>query len=433
MLDGILRIGAAKQLLALSFFMLGVLPLSAAGRVYVKQYTPMLSAPSEKSGNPLKNLAVNEIVTVVYTEEALELTDLSQAWVRIRAEDGREGYVRLAMLSKELQAEPEVSVAFRDIEKKSYVTADALYVRTRPERSAPEAGMLVRNTQVTILEMSDNDDYIDGRAAKWARVRALDEVEGWVFSGYLGDEPRVESAGPQNEPKEDPNHISGGSSKTVKPPYLGVRDEPSAYGTVIGRLRQGKSVRIVDRQNSWESIAGLRSVWVRVQADGIDGWVFGGFLSSSGYTMSSDSLDKPFILPLDSSSYRRTSKYGGRKHPITGVPSFHTGVDLAASGGTPIYAAADGVVEVQNDTTGYGILTVVRHENGLVSYYAHQRKRLKFAGDRVTAGEVIGEVGTTGNSTGNHLHFEVRTNYNDTHFNPDVYVPFPEAQEVPGQ
>lgn len=433
MLHGSLRIAPLKWIWPTVLFLLAALPISAAGQVYVKQYIPMLSAPSEKSGNPLKNLAVNEVVTVVYTEEALEITDLSQAWVRIRAEDGREGYVRLGMLAKERQPEPEVTVAFRAIEKKSYVTADALYVRTRPERNASEAGMLVRNTEVTVLELSDNDDYIDGRAAKWARVKALDEVEGWVFSGYLGDEPRPESMGPQNEPKEDPNHINSGNSKTVKPPYLGVRDEPSAYGTVIGRLRQGKSVRIVDRQSSWESIAGVRSLWVRVQADGVDGWVFGGFLSSAGYTMSSDSLDKPFILPLDASSYRRSSKYGGRKHPISGIPSFHTGVDLAASGGTPIYAAADGVIEVQNDTTGYGLLTVVRHENGLVSYYAHQRKRLKFTGDRVTAGEMIGEVGTTGNSTGNHLHFEVRTNYNDTHFNPDLYVPFPEAQDESGR
>lgn len=419
--------------LVVAGFLLVTIPLAAAGRVYVKQYTPMLSAPSERSGKALKNLAINEVVTIVYTEEALELTDLSQAWVRIRAADGREGFVRLGRLAKEPQSEPEISVQFRDVEKKSYVTADALYVRANPERNAREVGMLVRNTQVSVLEMSDNDDYIDGRAAKWARVRAIDEVEGWVFSGYLSDEPRPENVGPANEPKEDPNHISNGSSKTVKPPYLSVRDEPSAYGTVIGRIRQGKSVRIVERQSSWENLAGLRSVWVRVQFDGLDGWVYGGFLSSSGYTMSSDSLDKPFILPLDPSSYRRTSKYGGRTHPISKVPSFHTGVDLAASGGTPIYAAGDGVVEVQNDHTGYGILTVVRHENGLVSYYAHQRKRYKQAGDRVTAGEVIGEVGTTGNSTGNHLHFEVRTNYNDTHFNPDLYVPFPEAQEVPGQ
>lgn len=407
-----------------------VAPLAAAQSVFVKNYTPLLSAPSEKTGKPLKNLALNEVVTVVYTEEALEVTDLALTWVRIRAADGREGYVRLGNLSKEKQSEPEFAVAFRDVEKKSYVSADALYIRSQPSRGAAEKGMLVRNTEVTVVEYSDRDDYIDGMTAKWARVRVSDEIEGWVFSGYLSDEPRPASVSANNEPKEDPNHINGGSSKTVKPPLLAVRDEPTRYGTVIGRIRQGKSVRILERAASWESLAGLRSVWVRVRYDDLEGWVFGGFLSSSGYTMSSDSLDKPFILPLDQSQYRRTSQYGPRKHPINGNPSFHSGVDLAAAGGTPIYAAGDGVIEIQNDNTGYGLLTVIRHENGLVSYYAHQSRRHKAVGDRVTAGELIGEVGTTGNSTGNHLHFEVRTNYNDAHYNPDMYVPFPEAQEV---
>lgn len=401
-------------------------PPAAAEKVYVKNYTPLLSLPSEKTGKPIKNLALNEVVIVVYMEEDLGITDLAQTWVRVRAADGREGFVKLGNLSREKQPEPEFTVAFRDIEKKAYVSADALYVREEPSRSAPSLGLLVRSSEVTVLEYSDEDDYIDGISAKWARIRA-DDLEGWVFSGYLSDEPRP--SGVSEEPKEDPNHILSGNSKIVRPPYLSVRDEPSRYGTIIGRIRQGKSVRILERLNNWENLAGQRSVWVRIRYDNLEGWVFGGFLSTAGYTMSSDSLDKPFVLPLDPASYRRTSSYGPRRHPINGKPSFHTGVDLAAAGGAPIYAAGDGVIELQNDNTGYGLLTVIRHENGLVSYYAHQRKRHKAVGDRVRAGELIGEVGTTGNSTGDHLHFEVRSNYNDTHFNPDHYVPFPEVKE----
>lgn len=416
----------------LSVFLATLSPLVAAQKVYVKNYTPLLSAPTEKTGKPLKNLAINEVVTVVYTEEDLGITDLAQTWVRVRAADGREGYVRLGSLSKEKQPEPEFTIAFRDIEKKAYVTADALYIRSEPRRSAAELGMLVRNAEVTVLEYSDVDDYIDGISAKWARIRMDDESEGWVFSGYLADEPRAPSQGYNNEPKEDPNHILSGSSKTVRPPLLAVRDEPSRYGTVIGRIKQGKSVRILERLSAWENLAGLRSIWVRVRYDDLEGWVYGGFLSTAGYTMSSDSLDKPFLVPLDPAQYRRTSKYGPRTHPVSKTPSFHSGVDLAAAAGTPIYAAGDGVIEVQNDNTGYGLLTVIRHENGLVSYYAHQSRRHKRIGDRVAAGELIGEVGTTGNSTGNHLHFEVRSNYNDAHFNPDLYVPFPEAQDVQG-
>lgn len=402
-------------------------PLLAAEKIYVKAYTPLLSHPSEKGSAPLKNLALNEVVTVVYREETLGATDDSQAWVRVRAEDGREGFVKQMNLSKEKQPEPEFQVAFRDIEKTMYVTADALYIRSAPERDSSELGMLARNTEVTVLKYSDVDDLIDGIAAKWARVRVSNEVEGWAFAGYLSESPRSSSQSANNEPKEDPNHILSGSSKTVKPPFLAVRDEPTRFGTALGRIKQGKSVRILERRESWESFAGLRSVWVRVRYDDLEGWVFGGFLSSAGYTMSSDSFDKPFILPLDVDHYRRTGNYGKRVHPIFKTASFHTGVDLGAAEGTTIYAAADGVVEVESDNTGYGILTVVRHPNGYVTYYGHQIKRYKSVGDKVVAGEAIGQVGSTGNSTGDHLHFEVRKGYNDTHFNPDLYVPFPEA------
>lgn len=420
------------RLLPLALFA-APLGLAAADTAYVNGYRPMLSSPSDTSGKAIKNLAHNEVVRIVYTEDTMDAADENQAWVRIRSADGREGYVRAGSLSQQKLAEPEFQVEFRDIEKKSYIAADALYLRAGPTRAAPEKGMLVRNTEVTLLEYSDNDDYIDGQTAKWARVRAGDDLEGWVFSGYLSDEPRPGGGGGGNSgPVEDPQHIMSGSSKKVKPPYLGVRDEPSKYGTVIGRLRQGKNVTVVERLQNWESAAGLRSVWVKVRADNMEGWVFGGFLSTAGYTMSSDSLDKPFILPLDAGTYRRTCNYGPRTHPVFHRPDFHTGVDLGASEGTPIYAAGDGVIELQNDNTGYGLLTVVRHENGLVSYYAHQSRRRKNIGDRVTAGDLIGDVGKTGNVTGPHLHFEIRTNYGDAHFNPNSYVPFPEVTEDTG-
>lgn len=396
--------------------------------IYVKNNTGLLSAPSEKTAKVLRNLELNEVVTVIYIEEDLDIPDLGMHWTRIQTADGHEGFVRLMNLSKEKMPEPEYKVMARAIERKAFVNAEALYVRSEPSRNSAEKGMLVRNSSVHVLAYSDQDDYIDGHAAKWAHVQASDELDGWVFSAYLSDEPANNNVGPGNEPKEDPAHINSGSSKSVKPPLLAIRDEPTKYGTIIGRVKQGKSVRIVERLAAWESLAGLRSVWVKVRYDDLEGWVFGGFLSSSGYTMSSDSLDKPFTLPLDQNAYRRTSPYGPRKHPIGGHASFHSGVDLAAGAGTPIYAAADGVVEIENDGPGgYGILTVIRHDNGLVTYYCHQSKRHKRQGDKVQAGDLIGEVGTTGNSTGNHLHFEVRTNYNDTHFNPDLYVPFPEA------
>ena len=90
----------------------------------------------------------------------------------------------------------------------------------------------------------------------------------------------------------------------------------------------------------------------------------------------------------------------------------HEGVDFGAHYGAPIRAIGDGVVVgtgYQSGESGYGQITIIRHANGFYSAYAHQSSMVVHAGERVTAGEVIGYVGSTGESTGPHLHFEIRT------------------------
>jgi murein DD-endopeptidase MepM/ murein hydrolase activator NlpD len=87
---------------------------------------------------------------------------------------------------------------------------------------------------------------------------------------------------------------------------------------------------------------------------------------------------------------------------------FHSGIDLAAPQGTPVHAASSGVVKVGHDRTGYGLFIVVRGDDGLSTLYGHLSRVEVESGDTVAAGDVIGEVGSTGNSTGPHLHFEVR-------------------------
>lgn len=105
-----------------------------------------------------------------------------------------------------------------------------------------------------------------------------------------------------------------------------------------------------------------------------------------------------------------TSPYGYRIHPITGKRKLHAGVDLGAPKGTQIVAAASGTVVKSYMSSSYGNYTVISHGNGIMTAYAHQSKRLVSEGDTVSAGQVIGTVGSTGNSTGNHLHFEVYVN-----------------------
>lgn len=101
-----------------------------------------------------------------------------------------------------------------------------------------------------------------------------------------------------------------------------------------------------------------------------------------------------------------TSGYGPRIHPITGKPDFHTGIDLAAAAGTPIRAAASGVVEECGESESLGNYLILRHNKDTVTTYSHCLKLLVQEGDAVDRGEMIALVGSTGVSTGAHLHFE---------------------------
>ena len=116
----------------------------------------------------------------------------------------------------------------------------------------------------------------------------------------------------------------------------------------------------------------------------------------------------PSLSPVSVGWY--SSNYGWRIDPFNGKEAFHEGVDFMADPGTAIVAAAGGVVAYSDYHSEYGNMIAINHGNGLVSRYAHASKRLVGVGDVVLKGEKIAEVGTTGRSTGPHLHFEVRLN-----------------------
>ncbi|WP_349236015.1 M23 family metallopeptidase [Altererythrobacter sp. TH136] len=110
--------------------------------------------------------------------------------------------------------------------------------------------------------------------------------------------------------------------------------------------------------------------------------------------------------PLASSSL--TSRFGMRGHPVSGGVRMHSGVDLAAPAGSPVYATASGVVSFANWNGGYGQLVVVDHGNQIQTRFAHLSRLLVAPGQRVSKGQVVGLVGSTGRSTGPHLHYEIR-------------------------
>ena len=104
----------------------------------------------------------------------------------------------------------------------------------------------------------------------------------------------------------------------------------------------------------------------------------------------------------------RSSSFGWRVDPINGRRAFHEGLDFTANTGTPIYAAADGIVTKASRASAYGNLIKLDHGAGLETRYAHASKLLVEPGERVVKGQKIALVGSTGRSTGPHLHYEIR-------------------------
>jgi murein DD-endopeptidase MepM/ murein hydrolase activator NlpD len=120
------------------------------------------------------------------------------------------------------------------------------------------------------------------------------------------------------------------------------------------------------------------------------------------------SAKRPLLrTPIDGA--RLSSRFGKRRHPVLGYTKMHRGVDFAAATGTPIYAAGDGVISYRGRKGGYGNYISIRHAGGYNTAYAHMSRFKKSVtqGSRVRQGEVIGFVGSTGRSTGPHLHYEI--------------------------
>lgn len=119
-------------------------------------------------------------------------------------------------------------------------------------------------------------------------------------------------------------------------------------------------------------------------------------------------LTPTFRFPLPAAV--RTSSYGMRKNPVTGKLVFHKGIDLAAAKGTPVYACADGTVTSTGSDPVYGNYIIIRHANSRESLYGHLDEIKIVLRQQVKSGSIIGTVGSTGQSTGPHLHFEIHEN-----------------------
>lgn len=140
---------------------------------------------------------------------------------------------------------------------------------------------------------------------------------------------------------------------------------------------------------------------------------------SSGTSAPAQFVGGSFCLPAPSYT-RISSYYGYRIHPITGTTKMHTGVDFAAASGTKCVAGNAGTVIYSGWYSGYGNTVIIDHGGGISSLYAHNSALLVSKGQKVSKGQQIAKIGSTGNSTGPHCHFEIRIN--GKHTNPMPYL-----------
>jgi murein DD-endopeptidase MepM/ murein hydrolase activator NlpD len=130
----------------------------------------------------------------------------------------------------------------------------------------------------------------------------------------------------------------------------------------------------------------------------------------------------PSILPVNKTEARIFSGFGPRKHPIYKDLRLHTGIDFAGPKGTPIYATGNGTVMESGNVAGYGgygICCIINHDFGYKTLYAHMSKVIARRGQKIKRGDLIGYIGSTGDATGAHLHYEVWVN--DKKVNPVYY------------
>lgn len=186
------------------------------------------------------------------------------------------------------------------------------------------------------------------------------------------------------------------------------------YSTEDGRHVRDGEIRFLALTNN-----GKRIVAYAFESE--DGFV--NYFDEAGH-----GIRKPLMrTPIDGA--RLSSSFGMRHHPILGYSRMHTGVDFAAPTGTPIYAAGDGVVKFTGVRGGYGKYIQIRHNAEFSTAYAHLSRILVRDGARVEQGDIIGRVGSTGRSTGPHLHYEIIRNGQKV--NP-LNVRFPPAIKLAG-
>lgn len=205
---------------------------------------------------------------------------------------------------------------------------------------------------------------------------------------------------------------------------VNMRRAGSLQSQITGTLNLNEEVELLAKGDNEDTIDGYSSPWILLKRkDRATGWVFGKYLSSNPATSqkNNNKPDKNSFLSLPAQG-NVTSSFGYRTDPVTREKgAFHSGIDIAAPRGSDVYASADGkIIQAGYHRGGYGNLVIIQHSDDLRTYYGHLAKITVVKGQTISRGMVLGTVGSSGKTTGPHLHFEVRKG--DKAIDPDAYL-----------
>lgn len=283
------------------------------------------------------------------------------------------------------------------------------------------------------LQMQELTQQQEFLAEQHRYVRILAEKAAEM--GLANDNFEIASVDP------DPAAIITGSISSTDEAQ-GVAEISQSIDDMLADSRQAlASISDAAEESTDEIMNGLNSVGISLTLDGANDAGTGGPFLPATETFDSESLAESANGVLDAltrfqqareglaaapihypfaSHYRVSSVFGNRRDPFNGSSAFHSGLDIAAPAGTSVLAAGDGRVSFAGQKSGYGNVVEISHAGGTISRYAHLSAILVSVGAHVKAGDVVARVGSTGRSTGPHLHFELRRN--NTPQNPVPYL-----------
>ncbi|WP_416828614.1 SH3 domain-containing protein [Ectobacillus polymachus] len=299
----------------------------------------------------------------------------NQTKISIIGESGN--WYKISYNSRDAYVSKDFVTVSSSSSSKQKVTADALRVRSEANTSSSIIGILSSGEEVTV-EAENNG---------WCKITYNNQTA-YVSKAYLT--PSSNSNGSSS--------IQGTTTYYVNADALRFRSGPGSNYSIINVLSNGEKV----------AVTGQSGNWYKIQYNGSEGYVSKDYLSTSKPSSSNPPSNSPSqsasIFKWPASSGTVTSTFGPR------WGSFHYGVDIAAPGNVQILAAASGKVSRSYYSSSYGNVVFIKHNINGQQYetvYAHMKNRYVSEGDTVNQGQVLGYMGSTGEATGQHLHFEL--------------------------